>query len=315
MTTEQTVRDLLGPADPARGVTIAPARRSAADLMAAGDDRRSRPTRRLVLAGGALAAAAAVAAVALRTRSTVDDGTVLVPVAYQFGDEAPAARQELLALAARLTDAAYEHHTGQYAYHLLQSWGDPVVTAPDGRSSMSYALRIRTWLAADGSGRQITDEMQREYPDAGSRAYWSGRPSPIGGGSTDLSATPVPPLPDSPAGLTQRLKVEYGGGAVAKEVATVYAEYAVPKATRAAILRVLADVPGWVWRGNVTDRAGRAGVAVTFDDRVHHQQNLLVFDPGTGGLLAHELVTLLAPVRISAYQLILATDRTGAIGS
>lgn len=54
-------------------------------------------------------------------------------------------------------------------------------------------------------------------------------------------------------------------------------------------------------------------VAVTFDDREHDAQSLLVFDPKTRELLAHERLTL-SPARISAYQVILDvawTDRLG----
>ncbi|MEH0822574.1 MULTISPECIES: hypothetical protein [unclassified Micromonospora] len=113
--------------------------------------------------------------------------------------------------------------------------------------------------------------------------------------------------------VPELLKVRYGAGAASKEVSTVYGRYVVPRRTRAEILRVLADVPGFLWRGQVTDRAGRKGVAVTFDDREHHAQSLLIFDPNTGELLAHELLTL-APVRLSAYQLVLDTAWTDRIG-
>ncbi|MEV4117779.1 hypothetical protein [Micromonospora sp. NPDC049645] len=54
-------------------------------------------------------------------------------------------------------------------------------------------------------------------------------------------------------------------------------------------------------------------MAVTFDDREHDAQSLLVFDPKTRELLAHERLTL-SPARISAYQVILDvawTDRLG----
>ena len=80
-----------------------------------------------------------------------------------------------------------------------------------------------------------------------------------------------------------------------------------------AVLRVLADLPGFRWRGQVTDRAGRAGMAVTVDDREHDAQSLLIFDPGTGELLAHERLTL-SPVRISSYQVILDAGRTDRMG-
>ncbi|MGC4854445.1 hypothetical protein ACLQ24_13860 [Micromonospora sp. DT4] len=63
----------------------------------------------------------------------------------------------------------------------------------------------------------------------------------------------------------------------------------------------------------MTDHAGRAGAAVTFDDREHDAQFLLIFDANTGGLLAHEMLTL-TPVRLSAYQMILDTSWTDRVG-
>ena len=37
----------------------------------------------------------------------------------------------------------------------------------------------------------------------------------------------------------------------------------VALAARVALLRVLADMPGWNWKDPVTDRLGRPGVAIT----------------------------------------------------
>ena len=130
-----------------------------------------------------------------------------------------------------------------------------------------------------------------------------------------MSLPPVglTPLPADRARLVDLLKAQSGAGAVGKEVSTVFGRYVVPRETRAEILRILADVPGFLWRGGVTDRAGRDGVAITFDDPQNDQQSLLIFDPGTGELLAHELLTL-SPVRISSYQVILATDWTDQPG-
>ncbi|WP_255511200.1 hypothetical protein [Micromonospora sp. WP24] len=76
---------------------------------------------------------------------------------------------------------------------------------------------------------------------------------------------------------------------VVKQLGGLYGLYVVPRRTRAEILRVLADVPGFRWRGQVVDRAGRKGVAITFDDREHDQQSLLIFAPETGELLAYEV--------------------------
>ncbi|MFD0594120.1 hypothetical protein ACFQZ4_17930 [Catellatospora coxensis] len=110
------------------------------------------------------------------------------------------------------------------------------------------------------------------------------------------------------------LMTELGAaGAVGKQTSKVFGRYAVARQTRAEILRILADVPGFRWRGEVTDRAGRDGLAVTFDDREHGQQHLLIFHPRTGELLAWELLTL-GPVRMNAYVLILETGRTDRLG-
>ena len=79
------------------------------------------------------------------------------------------------------------------------------------------------------------------------------------------------------------------------------------------VLDILADLPGLGWRGEVTDRNGRAGLAVTYDDVAHDEQWLLVFDQHTGVLLAKELV-LLKSGRVDVYSLFLATGRTNQPG-
>jgi hypothetical protein len=202
-------------------------------------------------------------------------------------------------------------------YHEITYWGDPIESTADGRYVMAFAGNEKRWQLPDGTGRQVYTQLRPEFPDRASQEYWShskGMPTDIGTPhTTSLPAIAIPPVPTDPAGLRTLLDVQYGAGAVCKDAGTIYGRYAVPRQTRAAILRVLADVPGFVWRGEVTDRGGRKGVAITYDDREHGQQNLLVFDPGTGALLAGELLTL-SPKRISTYQLILATDRTDTLG-
>jgi hypothetical protein len=342
MSTEQHIRSLLSAADPARDTAVAPPRLSAPDLIVRAEATtqptvrlgRPRPTRRLVLVAGAVAVAAgAAAAVHSFGESTVDRpkntsppgiraGVVLVPVAYQFESGASGARAQLLALAGRLVDAPYDSHTGRYAYHHLRIWGDPIMTSADGRYVLGFASEDKIWQAADGTGRQTRLQLEPQFPDQESRDYYQRTMTATGTGTPAPDTIPlppldIPPLPADRAGLSELLKVRYGAGAVTKEVVTGYDRYVVPRRTRAEILRVLADVPGFLWRGQVTDRAGRIGLAITFDDPEHGQQSLLVFDPATGQLLAHELLTLqgdAAPKRISTYQLILATDRTDQVG-
>ena len=313
MSVEQQVRDLLGPADPARSAVVAAPVRPARSYLAEAPDRSWRPSRRLVLTAGVLTVASGVA-LAARPRSpglSTQDGTVIVPISYELTDAPPAA-DRLRALADRLTDAAYEHQTGRYAYHDVRIWGDPVLTAPDGRHHVAYAERVRSWEAADGSGRQITSDIVAEFPDAESRAYWAHRlpGPPFREGDIPLPATGQVPLPSRRSDLTAFLAVDQGPSAIVKQLSTIYGRYAVPKATRAEILRIVADAGGFAWRGTVTDRGGRTGVAITADDRAHDQQHLVVLDPSTGQMLALEMNTALPPVRVSAYQLILDTRRT-----
>ncbi|MEV5208222.1 CU044_5270 family protein [Micromonospora sp. NPDC053740] len=326
-------RTLLGPADPARNVAVEPPLVSARELIDRADAtetvagrRRVRPTRRLVLTAGTLAVAAGAVAVLQPFGAATPDtpgsatGTVLVPVAYQFDADPPAAGPQLRMLADKIKDAAYDHQRGRYMYHHTKVWGDPVMTSADGRHLVAFAGETKVWQAADGTGSQVNTQLEPQYPDQESRTYWQRRldSQPAAGSTPAPNGYPLPPMDLSPptavpSELRELLKVEYGPAAASKEVSTLYGRYVVPRATRAAVLRVLADVPGFRWRGQVTDRAGRHGVAVTFDDSEHDAQSLLVFDPRTGELLAHERLTL-SLVRISSYQVILDAARTDRVG-
>ncbi|MEU7943793.1 CU044_5270 family protein [Micromonospora taraxaci] len=332
----ERTRTLLGPADPARNANVGPPLVSARELidragateLVAGR-RRVRPTRRLVLTAGTLAVAVGAVAVLQPLGGDAPDtpggpaaaaGLVLVPVAYQFDADPPAAGPRLRALADKIKNAGYDGRGGRYMYHHTKVWGDPVMTSADGRHHVAFADERKIWRAADGTGQQTIVHLEPQYPDPESRDYWQRRPGlgPAVGATPAPSVIPLPPrelTPPSadPIELRELLKVKYGAGAASKEVATLYGRYVVPRATRAEILRVLADVPGFRWRGEVTDRAGRGGVAVTFDDREHDAQSLLVFDSTTGELLANERLTM-SPVRISSYQVILETAWTDRLG-
>jgi hypothetical protein len=287
---------------------------------------RPRLGRRLVLAG--VVTAVAVAGVALARPSHPDGagvgsagpaaaaGPVVAPVAYQLDANAPAAGRYLRALAAQLTAAPYDGSTGRYAYHRSRTWGDPILTAADGRHVLGYASDYQSWDLADGSGTYRRTPLPPQFPDEESREYWLSRlpavPRPDSG---ENQASPdVVPLPADRAGIADLLAVRYGAVSVFKEVLRVYERYVVPKATRALLLTVLADVPGFRWRGEVRDRVGRRGVGVTYDDRAHHEQSLLIFDPRTGGLLGWEIVTPQPRRVVNTYSVLLATSRTDQPG-
>jgi hypothetical protein len=331
MLAEQRTRALLRAADPVRGVDAPPPRLSAADLIARAEvaaepDATGRPrvSRRLVLVAGSTTAAAAAYAVVTSVLerngpaappAVPGAGVILAPIAYQIDQDPPPAADHLRDLAGRLTDAPYENHPGQYSYHRVKAWGDPLAISEDGHV-MGYVTERQTWQLADGSGLQRTTALPPEYPDHESRDYWTRRLPPRSSNAPSellLEPKEIAPLPSDPAGLAGMLNVRFGAGDVAKQVITVFSRYVVPKQTRVQILNVLADVPGFAWRGTVTDRAGRRGVAITYDDGLHQQQSLLVFDAKTGVVLAHELLSA-APRRLSTYMVILDTDRTDRPG-
>jgi hypothetical protein len=333
---ERSTRTLLGPADPARVAAAVPAPPPARELIGrAGADApvapaHRQPPRRLVLAAGLTAVAAGATALALVTGSTPGtvppgrgpstmDASVLRPIAYQIPTGAPAAGPYLVALADRLVDAPYDGRTGGYTYHETRVWGDPTMVDPSGRYALSWSSRTEVWQGA-GSSRQVTTQLGVQYPDQASRDYWTAHPEMTrprerkGGPGGHAGPFPVitedtrPPMPTTRAGLAAFLHTGDSAAAM-RGTYWFYNRYAVPRATRAEILRVLATVPGLRWRGEVTDRAGRAGVAVTYDDGAHDEESLLVFDPRTGELLAHEMVVL-KPIHLTSYTVFLDTDVT-----
>jgi uncharacterized membrane protein len=110
-----------------------------------------------------------------------------------------------------------------------------------------------------------TRTLAPEYPDEASRRFYekmlpaTHQALPNEPPYSDLppgQAGGTEPLPTTRAQLVKLLDVQYGPGALAKKLGTLYEAYAIPRATRALILDILAGVPGWSWRGGVTDRAG-----------------------------------------------------------
>jgi hypothetical protein len=294
---------------------------------------RRGPSRRTVLAaaGGALAlaTAGAVTVSVLRrppTRVPSAIGTpggspgdlwssVMTLVAYEYPKHAGRAGDQLRRLADRLVDAPYEGHTGRYAFHHITG----VIAlggSADGRWQRAERGETWIWQDDDGDGRQSDRELPPQYPDAATERWFAaqvtGAPQPTG--TPAPHSYPLPPVPVPPFSLSglRREIAERSAAGITKAVDSLYRLYVVPREQRAQILRLLAGVAGFAWRGRVTDRAGRPGVAVTMDDP-DSGQLLLIFDPATGVLLGSELIRL-EPVRISLYLVYLETDRTDQPG-
>ncbi|MER7330295.1 MULTISPECIES: CU044_5270 family protein [unclassified Micromonospora] len=346
MHTKQQVRKILGPADPARDAVVPPAPLSAHDVIIraeaatatpAGPVRRGAP-RRTVLVGAAAALAvlgSAGVAQVLRDGPVPAPapaqpvaGTVLQPVSYEVTAAEPAGRH-LRALAARIVDAPHEGAGGRYVYHHTKSWGGMTAFSPEGHM-MSYVHERRHWAADDGRRWQDDRVLDVEFPDPASREYWSTRPqSP----SANPSATRPPEgiqeiprdevarrVPADRAELARWLWTDRPAGEVAMRMYQIYSSYLVPRRTRADLLTLLAEKPGFVWRGRVVDRAGRQGVAVTADlvpppgETPQRAQMLLVFHPSTGELLAYEYLETAPKRRVLHYLLMIEARRTDTVG-
>ncbi|MEU5947513.1 hypothetical protein ABZ793_18350 [Micromonospora sp. NPDC047465] len=353
MRTKQQVRELLQPADPARDVVVPPAPFSAHDVILRAEDATATPAgparsvtpRRAVLVGAAATVAALGSAGMVRvlrdgtvpadpTLPQPVDGAVLQPVAYEVAAGAEPAGPHLRALAARLADAPHDGARGRYAYHRVKSWGGMITESPEGHM-MSYVQERRSWAAHDGGRWSDTRVLDVEFPDAASREYWSTRmratatrPSPSGSSAPQGRPVEEPRgweerrLPNDRRALARELLTGQPAGDVAKRVYDTFARHLVPRRTRADILTLLADKPGFVWRGRVVDRAGRSGVAVTADltppadgpQIPQRAQMLLVFDSSTGDLLAHEYLELAPRRRVLHYALLIEATRTDTLG-
>ncbi|MFG2053649.1 CU044_5270 family protein [Micromonospora sp. NPDC048930] len=341
MHTQQQVRDLLGPADPARGVVVPAAPLSAHDLILRAENSappptRRRASRRTLLVGAAAAATAAASAglVPVLRRGPAPTGpvpqaggTVLQPVGYEIATDGEPAGPHLRALAGGLTDASYDREGGRYAYQRIKFWGRTTLFSPEGYLA-SYVDERRSWTTPDGRRWSDSTVLDLEFPDAASRDYWTRqppRPAPSGTGRPpgpveeprDLAAGRR--LPTGRAVLARLLRSDRAAGDVAVAAYNVYAQHLLPRRTRADILTILAGKPGFVWRGRVVDRAGRAGVGVTADltmptGQPQRVQMLLVFDPSTGELLAHEHLELAPRHRVLHYGLLLEGRRTDTLG-
>jgi hypothetical protein len=75
----------------------------------------------------------------------------------------------------------------------------------------------------------------------------------------------------------------------------------IPPKAQAAILLVLGRSPGLIDSGEVTDRAGRAGIAVSLDSAYSGlpTRYTLIFDPHNGGLLGEEETLLGNPGKLN----------------
>ncbi|MEV4625408.1 CU044_5270 family protein [Micromonospora sp. NPDC049523] len=346
--TERLVRRLVEANDPMRGKQIGPPRRSAAELRRLVDQRRvdgrwratSRPGVRLRLLAPAAAVALGVTALVLVNvlPAGVGDGgeptTVAMAVApaalgLQFPGQAEPAGPWLRELAERTAGLHETAGTGRYTYQHSQTWSlENTAGGPDEANAV-VARDERLWWAADRSGREEITALPPQAGNADAAQWLDGPPPGSDRSRTDYRAGEMALVVDDPATdpvvLSRQLSAHEpfsnGPQAVIRAVADLYRFHEMSPALRAAVLHVLTETNGLVYRGRVVDRAGRTGVAVSVDSEAGATRDLAVLDPDTGTLLSYEQVALISPPRsavrapaVISYVLYLAHQRTDQLG-
>lgn len=167
---------------------------------------------------------------------------------------------------------------------------------------------ISTWRASDGSGKVVTVSLDRlavdDRPDAHAlmtaAAQAGGESQTFGPG--ELAAVVDGAIPQDVDGLAAALYAhqprEKGGQSAVRAVADLYRTTSVDRQTRITALKFLASTNGVLLRGEVTDRLGRSGLAVSVDSTDGSTRDLLVFDQSSGWLLAYESMLLKKPAKL-----------------
>jgi hypothetical protein len=276
---------LVREADPARDAepTAAQIARMDAELERArvAPPMRVRRRRRAGLAF-AVAAALAVGVAALPSKAP----RRLAP--------APASAATVLADLGRKVAAAPAQE-GRYAYLRSLSYSSHMRPRPGGKGTFVVVIPMESeiWALPDGDmivssvmhedqARFPTPQDKADYGRAPKQPPWDQRPHEVKGLKIGgLTAAQVLALPADPVAL--HAAIAGNGMAITAAAGQLLGSPLTPQPVKAALYRVLRDLPGATLVGDQTDPLGRTGVGVRFDDPAW--TSLFLFDPGTGALL------------------------------
>ncbi|GIM94394.1 hypothetical protein [Paractinoplanes toevensis] len=198
------------------------------------------------------------------------------------------ARDQLRDIAAGITTGLCDG-PGRYAYVQLRQWALDS-HASGGRTELTPAVtQYEHWLADNGSGRSIAVTTRTPATD--------NPPSDDSFPPGTSPATPDPAATDPTQATTCLARNTAAGGprAALTALADLNQWQTPTPPSRAALLRALADTNGLTYQGTVVDRAGRTGVAVSATSDNSVERELLIIDPASGHLLAHEQAALRDP--------------------
>jgi len=328
------IRSLVGPTDPldehaqhAGGAASPQAQALLASILAtpraapvaplgsrgAGSDSRSRPVLVAAAVVGLLVVGVAMVGPGASTPAVAATPPVL-PFATSSGTPAAPTLKRIAAAAEAL---AVWPAAGPYRYVRTEGWTLNSAVGGGRVTSVLASQQVETWRLPDGSGRTRTTSGANLVDRVGStETLDAALTKPATREQSLPSADYVPPplldlnrLPYGDA-TALAMAVEHdtnyqipAGPHLADAIAHLFAEQPVPSAARAKLWRLFATLPGVTDRGELTDRVGRRGTAITLDDdgTAHGlpERYLFIIDPATGQLLECDDVLTTDPGKLN----------------
>ncbi|MEV7230946.1 hypothetical protein AB0M79_28595 [Polymorphospora sp. NPDC051019] len=133
--------------------------------------------------------------------------------------------------------------------------------------------------------------------------------------ASQVPAAAAEPIAPDPAGLLHQLHTTSpprgGPTRLLTAVGDLARDHYLDHPQRAAVLHILADIPGIEYQPAATDIAGRTGIRVQVSDS--HGTTALIINPGTGELLALTETVTTNPPGLWQYLLIVTRDRVDRI--
>jgi hypothetical protein len=251
---------------------------------------RRRRTALAALTGAVLTAASAGVALAV-----IPGSPARAPAPPPHPAVAAAAVLARAALTAARQPAVAVPGPGQYIYVETIEGQRNSGTASQPATAGICVQTVQVWAAPDGSGRAVASAPTGPCSDGviPSQTFPKGQP-------VDLTVYPrAADLPADPAALEQFIARHFSGGhqdaAAAFEFGGTFLQSGAPPRIRAALYRMIENLPGIESLGPVTDKLGRHGIGVGLtQDGV---RDVLIFDPATSAVLERKGIAV-APSRI-----------------
>lgn len=304
---EQRIRDLVQPLDPMRdderAAAMSPQPEPGTTLDVEPARSRPRPVRRrrTVLAGAAAVALlgsglvwSVVEPSSVRSyAATPEPLAVVAPRQHQ--DDAAKLRE----IAQRAANSGVPARAaGRTAYIKMKNWYLHSRISNQSTVSVVRPEVRELWRHPDGSGRSVVTAGAPEFRSPQDRRKWDGSSAPDrrthrwAAGERDLFTGKRPPtdvdelrrwLHQRPSSAPEPLRT-------VTAVTDLLRNRVLLPQERAAVLRLLAEIPGMHHDGTTTDRAGRPGQAFSLESDAGGlpTRYTVIVDPDDGRFLGHE---------------------------